>query len=95
MALSENNKRRLDQVRAALQMTDPSLTTQVLESHPSYPSTETGLGIYLGNCALGHWSSGDVAEQARRSLARAAIFLRQVIDGVEAQTEMATIKDTY
>ncbi|MBM3601867.1 MAG: hypothetical protein FJX35_27040 [Alphaproteobacteria bacterium] len=92
MALSSNNIRRQEQVRTGIQVIDPQLTPEVMERHPRYPRTETLLSTYLENCGLGYWSSGDQPEQARRNLARAVIFLKQVMGGSQVQTQIPTIK---
>jgi len=92
MALSSDNLRRQEQVRAGIQVIYPQLTPEVMERHPRYPRTETLLATYLSNCGLGYWTGGNQPEQARRNLARAIIFLKQVMGGAQVQTQIPTIK---
>src|SRR5262245_19533589 len=92
MPLSSDNLRRLEQVNAGIQVVDAGLTPQVMSAHRLYPKTETLQATYLTNCGLGYWTSGDAPEQSRRNLARAVIYLKQVMGGSNAQAQIATIK---
>ena len=84
MPLNTDNQRRLSDVQGVIQSVDPTMTPIRLAQHPRYPQVESTLVSYLGNIGLGYWISGDAAEQGRRKMARAILFLTLVMGGQQA-----------
>lgn len=94
MPLSSDNQRRLSDVQGVIQSVDPVMLPEKLAQHPRYPRVESLLASYLGNIGLGYWTSGDAAEQSRRRMARAILFLTQVLGGQMAIQQIAATKET-